>query len=218
MYSRLANEKALQAVGPCFLADAKGQAAEHFVLVRNPYARLGSFFKDKFRRNIRNKKPGKICWQDCQRLFFQVLGLDEAADDDIKRQSFLQTTYADFIGCLPGCYLRDAHLQPQYLLLKEIAGLRTAGFHLVHLESKNETAAFAGRSGINLGRKVNSTQTQVSDELEINRALSRALQQKIYDLYEPDFKSLGYTQAGYPFKAGDYRQPAEPSGGICLNT
>ncbi|WDE14294.1 sulfotransferase family 2 domain-containing protein [Thalassomonas haliotis] len=216
MYSRLVEEKSLRQVTASFLSLALENGADYYVIVRSPCSRLLSFFKDKFRRNICKKKPDKLSWQDCQRLFFQLLELDPQTDDRHKRQRFLQTSYLDFIDFLPGVYHCDGHLQPQYFLLDEIAtalklptasakvshrsgpeqapalNLSLMPYQLVHLESGSETAAFAGRSGIDLGRKVNATQTLGLEDAD--KALDSRLWQKVYRLYHTDFHLLGYTQ------------------------
>ncbi|WDE01632.1 sulfotransferase family 2 domain-containing protein [Thalassomonas actiniarum] len=220
MYSRLVAEKSLDLVTASFLPLALDNGADYYVIVRSPCSRLLSFFNDKFRRNIRNKQPGKRCWQDCQRLFFQVLALDLETNDHSKRQRFLQTSYREFIDFLPEVYQRDVHLQPQCYLLDEIASalksqsitakLLNPGeqvqstrlslsevmpYQLVHLESGSETAVFARRSGINLDRKVNATQTLPLDEADINKSVDSGLWQKIYQLYRTDFNLLGYAQS-----------------------
>ncbi|WDE08035.1 sulfotransferase family 2 domain-containing protein [Thalassomonas viridans] len=199
MYTRLVYEQVLQPVAPSFLPRALEKGADHYVIVRNPCHRLSSFFKDKFRRNIRKRTSGNTSWQQCQRLFFPQLGLEEKTRENSKKQRFLQTSYADFIGFLPQAYQQDPHLQPQYYLLDEIAAAvnscpQKLTHQLVHLESRNETTAFARRSGINLGRKVNSTQAIPFDELAISRNVEGVLWQKIYQLYHTDFKVFGYAQ------------------------
>ncbi|WP_281557574.1 sulfotransferase family 2 domain-containing protein [Thalassomonas sp. RHCl1] len=219
MYSRLVDEKSLDPVTASFLPLALNNGADYYVIVRSPCSRLLSFFNDKFRRNIRKKKPGKLSWQDCQRLFFQVLDLDQQTDDNSKLQRFLQTSYREFIDFLPGVYQRDVHLQPQCYLLNEIASAlksqritaklsnpggqepsmtlnlsKVTPYQLVHLESRSETTALARRSGINLGRKVNATQTLSLDEADISKSVDIGLWQKIYQLYHTDFNLLGYAQ------------------------
>ena len=222
MYTRLVYENKLQMVDLAFLPSAMQQGAELYVLVRNPYDRLLSFFKDKFRRNICAfyQKEGQVRWQDCQRLFFDLLAITPDMNDKAIQQRFYQTPYHEFIRLVVKCYQQDVHLQPQSYLLADIklalattiddSNISDYPCQLVHLESRRDTTAFARRSGINMGRKVNSTQNislvgadgdnAYGARLEIicrkKSEANKPVFQIINNLYRTDFLTLGYSMKG----------------------
>ncbi|MFT4927138.1 MAG: hypothetical protein ACI8WB_003244 [Phenylobacterium sp.] len=204
MFSRLVDEPQLQQIDAAALPAMHRQANDWQVIVRSPYARLESFFKDKFRLNIKARRNGQAPWQHCQQLFFPVLDLDNPLDKRSIQQRFLQTSYAQFIDFLPDCYQQDVHLQPQSYLLDEINTVLSSDgctrgleggvkdYRLIHLESAAETTAFARLSGINMSRRANSTQHLSLDDEPVAEDVLGV----IHRLYQNDFTMLGYGMRG----------------------
>lgn len=95
-----------------------------FMLVRNPYTRLISFFEDKFIRHpnmsraAKVKYCGKSDWQKCQKIFFPYLNIESSLSVEEVTEKLEQTSFEDFSGCLPHVYLQDYHLSPQINVLK----------------------------------------------------------------------------------------------------
>jgi sulfotransferase famil protein len=84
----------------------------HYMLTRNPYDRLVSFYVDKL-ATINPAKVERRGWQDCQRLFFPFVSLSGREPFEIVRNRLQSITFAEFIEMLPMVYERDAHLHPQ---------------------------------------------------------------------------------------------------------
>jgi hypothetical protein len=87
---------------------------EHYFLVRNPYARIESFFRDKIKTHSLNVNPEKgIAWQRCQKIFFPSLGVNEYDDLESIQRQFSELSFDHFCGLLPFVFQDDRHLWPQ---------------------------------------------------------------------------------------------------------
>lgn len=92
----------------------------HIVLVRNPYARLASFFSDKFRTNLRRNEGEWSCeageWQFCQRIMFRLAKVNQDDPFNIIRDALLNITFESFVDYLPKIAWEN-HLTPQVDIL-----------------------------------------------------------------------------------------------------
>ena len=91
-----------------------------YLLVRNPYRRIESFFKDKFQKAeeyrlwmIKNNMDKQ--WQMSTEIFFPYLGLTTSMDPEEISTRLSQVTFDEFISILPEVLMKDRHLTPQYL-------------------------------------------------------------------------------------------------------
>ncbi len=83
-----------------------------YLLVRNPYDRVASFFRDKFRQAVEvSRQRGR--WQNCQKIFFPPLGIGISGDPSSVASVMSNTPFSKFVSMLPEVYRFDGHLQPQ---------------------------------------------------------------------------------------------------------
>jgi len=116
MYSSLYSQKDLIQLAHRHLArklaaDRMGRHRPYYLLARNPYDRLVSFFCDKFRENPFPSEGTGYQWQRCQKIFFRPLGI-VGTDEEIE-QGLRSVSFDTFIGKLPVIYRKDRHLYPQ---------------------------------------------------------------------------------------------------------
>ena len=84
-----------------------------YQLIRHPYNRFVSLFKDKFRVQP-NKFQDEYCnWQPIHYLIMPYLGLDKNATNNHISETFLNLNINDFVLLLPKIYLLEGHLTPQ---------------------------------------------------------------------------------------------------------
>jgi hypothetical protein len=86
----------------------------NYLLTRNPYTRLESFFRDKFRQHpvdVRAEEHKE--WQHCQQLFFGALAIPPDAPCEAVRVKLLGASFDEFLAELPQVANLDGHITPQ---------------------------------------------------------------------------------------------------------
>ena len=143
----------------------------HYLLVRNPYDRLESFFKEKLRKCVLQTKadpPYQLKLH--QEIFYPYLGIDNlntSLDDKIK--IFLDFSFENYIKTLPEVYLLDQHLKPQSYSYRS---------RIIFLSNK---------LGINTNIRVNAT-----SDLKNEVNWTPVLRTIVNLLYDKDFEELDY--------------------------
>ena len=105
-----------------------------YMIVKNPYKRLLSFYKDKFIRNVHQFNSNTICndltkcIQICQKNM-----LNYASKDKIKNKQFSEN---DFINALKKGY-DDSHLTPQSIVYKDTQQY-TKNIHLIYIDDPEQ--------------------------------------------------------------------------------
>jgi hypothetical protein len=164
---------------------------KHFLLTRDPYDRLESFFRDKFRKNILSIPSAKRHnWQYCQRLFFSTMQIRDENNTEKIREAFLKYSFADFMNYLPNVWRLDGHLAPQYEahFLASSAGLIKLVFDsYLPVESENTSLFLTAELEIDLSLARNSTKS-VTEKINWTPE-ARAIANKIY---REDFVNLNY--------------------------
>lgn len=87
-----------------------------YMLVRNPYDRLVSFYTNKFEDDHLNRINKN--WQHCQLIFFPHLNLSPQDDEKIIADRLTATSFDEFSSLLPEVYKLDLHLQPQSWVIR----------------------------------------------------------------------------------------------------
>lgn len=171
---------------------------KYYLIVRNPYSRLESFFKNKFRSTLPNIiKSGK--WQHCHEIFFPFLDLksNDSASDIAKRLSSI--SFSEFISLLPLTYKKDGHLFPQswaksfYIRkwgLKLAVPLKYSS--IFKLESKNDLTRLSEIFHLDLSIKENSTES-IMEEIKWSREEVHI----INELYHDDFDAYAYDKLSH---------------------
>lgn len=160
----------------------------YFLLVRNPYTRLESFFKDKFRKSVIISVE-KNEWQDCQKRFFPHLGLSPLMPPKEVGEKLSNTSFADMLSLLPKVYTSDPHIWPQHWH-KTILGVPIPmKFDKVFkIECADDLAQVATRFNLDFSISANSTQS-VKETLVWTEAQIEMVQ----NIYREDFKRFGYS-------------------------
>lgn len=163
----------------------------HFLLVRNPYQRAVSFYKDKFRHAPSVKLYKYDDLQVCQRLFFPYLQIGSQDSPIIIREKLLSLSFAQFITLLPNVYQQDVHLRPQ-VMTRQIYFRGKPAFPLkidriLKVESTDTLHIMYDQLGLDLSRKYNSTSDVPFTDSWIPR-----LRTVVNELYQADFEEFGY--------------------------
>ncbi len=172
-----------------------------YFLVRNPYSRVESFFKDKFLKAeeyrlwmIKNNMDKQ--WQMSTEIFFPYLGLTTSMDPKEISTRLCQVTFDEFISILPNVYMNDGHLTPQYLA--RILNWNFFGIQfnipirieaIFKLESPEELKLCGQLFDIDVSIKKNST-NHIKEVIYWEEHTASA----INHLYRRDFKDFQYKK------------------------
>ncbi|WP_309396900.1 sulfotransferase family 2 domain-containing protein [Cerasicoccus maritimus] len=165
--------------------------AKLLIVMRNPYERTVSCFKDKYRKQPTRIHEANFEWQYCHDLVFQQIGVRLDASDEEKAAALLELSFQRFMKILPKIYMSDGHFSPQYWALRiHWAGRRLPGlgrFKVVHMENPDELETLPS---LEFSVFSNSTK-HISADFDWDEE-SRAIVQK---LYHKDFILGGYSCA-----------------------
>jgi hypothetical protein len=166
----------------------------HYLVARDPFERLASMFRDKFRRHPKAKleRPDKLPWQDVQRRFLQKLrpGWNEGQT----AETLLGISFEEMIDALPDLYQTDGHLQPQ--ANARVFWLRGLAWparysRVLKMESASDLRFMRNTLGLEMAHKHNATSTGpepfpvVWGKHEVDT---------VRRLYREDFHWLGYLE------------------------
>lgn len=162
--------------------DAREPGFRHLMAVRDPYARLGSFFADKLRRNLERSSGN---WQFCQMIFFPLVGVRLGDSFETARDALRSISFERFIEMLPSV-CGNGHLRPQATLL-DVGGLDLkACTHVFPIESAAER--LWSHLGVERPPRANS-----STEAPDMGSLRREQLDVINAIYAEDFTCFGYA-------------------------
>jgi hypothetical protein len=203
MYTSLSKQQSLEEITELgiinnirrFIVYKHLQKHTNLLLVRNPYLRLESFFKDKFRKNLPTSEKEE--WQNCQKIFFESFSLRLNDTVQTKRNAFLNTSFEQFILMLPLTFMKNQHLFPQYLslsfrirLLKKIIKQFPILFDkILKLENQNDIEFLEQSLEINLTQRRN-TSKDVKELINWNTEMIKIANK----LYMKDFESFDYQR------------------------
>lgn len=172
-----------------------GLGGTAYLLVRNPYARVASFFADKFRRHPRLERdrgfedfPG---WQDCQELFFPLVDVDGSRSPEDVSRMLEDVAFEAVVRALPEVYEQDPHLRPQHRIRTVTwRGLpvRTSFDDVIPIETM-DSGFMNDRLGVDVGQKRNTTSRGSYTDYLTPDTLA-----VINDLYREDFALFGYER------------------------
>ncbi|MFK7946398.1 MAG: sulfotransferase family 2 domain-containing protein [Saprospiraceae bacterium] len=159
---------------------------EHYLLVRNPYKRLESCFKDKFRKNLPVKRG-----QTIHRLFYPILGITKNDELQKVHEILLAYTFEDFIKELPSVYNKDPHLYPQFW--SSLLGFNrlnwNAKFNKIYkLEHQQDIQDLEQNFKLNLKKTKNSTK-----KVETNIVWTSEMREIVNKIYKNDFLWYNYS-------------------------
>lgn len=206
MYTSLKNQKNLIEVNPSkrlllqVLVGWISPKTKFYLIVRNPFDRVRSFYKSKFLRAEQNRlsmlKRNKGNWQASTEYFFPYLGLDTKMDPTFISARLASTKIDDMISILPEVYMDDGHMSPQCIAGRTNWGL---GFNvrlpirferIFKIENAVDLNEMSDTFGLDLSIKLNDT-----GDLDDQQPLSTESVKTIRRLYKEDFTSFEYDQS-----------------------
>jgi hypothetical protein len=196
LYSLLYEQPALreikmQEVAQHYLSDpVPSPWLGHFFIVRNPYTRLESFFKDKFRQDPVTTTRTYDELQRCQRFFCSYLRIDPADSPLTIREKLLSLSFAQYVHLLPTVYLLDGHLHPQVNMMTirfRGAPLQLSFDRVLKIESAPDRAYLQDKLAIDVSQKINNTH-----QVKWSSPWQPDLYAVVNDLYKADFATFQY--------------------------
>jgi hypothetical protein len=164
--------------------------APHYMLVRNPYDRLVSFFKNKLRRSVDTTSN----WQSSQKIFFREAGVTRGDSDSVIHDKLKAYSFEAFIRSLPRTYRKNAHLYPQNwaeCISPCFLGWRSGFQRIFKMESQKDMEDLAEYLELDFGYVNNSTKA-VPAQTDWNTQLKSIVK----EVYRDDFRQYGYSDSG----------------------
>jgi len=162
----------------------------HFLIVRDPYTRLESFFKDKFRQDPVVTLRGYDQLQRCHRFFCSYLRIDPADSPMTIREKLLRLSFEQFVHLLPTVYLLDGHLHPQVNIMTirfRGAPIQLKFNRILQIESAADLAYLQDELAIDVSKKINNT-----NQVAWSPPWHPDLRAVVNDLYKADFATFQY--------------------------
>ena len=197
LYSLLSRQPSLQAIehgNLRFSAYAKKYLLSNrhrwYLIVRNPYDRLESFYKDKFVKTPSHKLLEYDQLQHCQKVFLPYLNIKRGDLPETIREKLLDFSFIQFIRTLPNTYLLNDHLYPQSmktkLYLKNLKILSIPLTRIFRMESYEDMNYLQEKLCLDLSKKYNHT-----DIFKLANTWNPDLVRIVNRLYKKDFKRFG---------------------------
>ena len=150
----------------------------NYVVGRDPYNRLESFYRDKLNKCL---SPSKKLGRD-QRIFVRLMGYSFFSSHKEKFEALNQFTFEEFIRLLPKAYMKDRHLHPQKKILRNRRNVQT-----LKLESKENLQFMKNELGIDTTIRANKT-----DKDGFDLKWTREMLDIVNELYREDFEFFDY--------------------------
>ncbi len=174
-------------------ARAVGRVIPKYLIVRNPYERLVSFYCDKFLSEP--LLEGKRDLQVCQTKFLPYMNIQEGSDFATILTAFTRTSFEQFIDMIAKVISQDDHLLPQSAFFLDSARpikhmIRQIVFPFNDfriLKMEHDRDVLSEDLGIDIRVVRNNTKRK-----SYQSYFSAPLYEKVNRLYEDDFILFGY--------------------------
>jgi len=202
MYSTLRYSKSLQRVS--IKKDIKRKVllnrlylnqTQFYFIVRNPYKKIESFFREKFRKSLDYYDINGY-WQDSQKIFFPYLNIDDSMSSELIKEKLQKTTFNEMVALLPEVCMLDGHLQPQYLKTRIYFRRLRLNFTIpikfkkvFKLESKSDLRELRDIFNINIESKVNETSSVKGELIWTKETIGI-----VDEIYKVDFDLFDYKK------------------------
>ena len=202
MYSSLSHTDSLVEIKyKKFLKITNIFKGKHYLLVRNPYTRIVSFYKNKFQGASKRAFNREFFqFEYSQKLFFTHLNINSNDSNDVIASKLCSLSFVDFIRLLPQYYQKDSHMHPQsrifYSKIKSgwfrwfLAPLQRYiikfKIQIIKIEDLEKMNALAKKIDLDLSIKKNQTQSIKTP------ALTPETIKIINKIYYNDFILFGY--------------------------
>jgi hypothetical protein len=167
-----------------------------YFVVRDPYQKAASFYKDKFQlipQRADLSKPFK--WEKPQRVFFPGLGLSvkNNTDEEIA-QTLINTSFETFIELLADCYHLDEHIHPQHWVLNHPQywylpnlNINAKSLNIFKMDDAEGIQQFSTQTGFDNAQRANSTKA-IGKIQPMNANILGILNR----IYQQDFEKYNY--------------------------
>jgi len=206
MYSTLSHQKNLVRVHPdnklyfYALISWIHPSGKFYLVVRNPFNRIVSFYKSKFVRAERTRlwmlEKGNGNWQKCTEHFFPYLNLTTKTEPCEVSKKLSSTKFEEVISILPNVYKLDGHMIPQCNALKfsfKKYGLRYSipinYRKTFKIENAQDLKKLEEIFDIDLSIRKNNTD-QISEDAKWNVDSVKI----VANVYKTDLKKFNYKQ------------------------
>ena len=175
---------------------------KHYLLVRNPYTRIVSFYKNKFQGASKRAFNREFFqFEYSQKLFFTHLNINSDDTNDVIASKLCSLSFVDFIRLLPQYYQKDYHMHPQSrvfyskiknrmvpLVFNKFSRVMSLKFkiQIIKIEDLEKMNALAKKIDLDLSIKKNQTQSIKTP------ALTPETIKIINKIYYNDFILFGY--------------------------
>jgi hypothetical protein len=165
---------------------------EYVMLVRNPYKRLESFFKEKLRQKVKmvfDDNPYVL--KRHQEIFYSYLKIKPSDPLEVKASALLKLSFKEFIMNIKNVYQLEDHIAPQTLnFSRKFMGVtRVMQMNkYVHLENGVEMKWLADYFKLDLSIRINTTR-EVDDTIEWDKESIAVVK----DIFRKDFETFGYS-------------------------
>jgi len=176
MYSTLRKQDSLKRLKGILLWMYRGKKT--YVLGRDPYSRLESFYRDKLNKDLGIDK--KLVRS--QKIFLPHVGLNRWSKKKDVVEKLGAIDFPDFIELLPKVYMKNRHLHPQVKIFQGIESPVK-----LRIEDKESMETLQSTFGIDTTLRVNKTNRE-QFILEWTPEMYRI----VNDLYKDDFEFFGY--------------------------
>lgn len=170
---------------------------EYVMIVRNPYKRVESFFKEKLRQKValvlNKNNPYKL--KRHQTIFYEYLKIDPSDSLENQVKSLMCLDFRSFVKLIPELYKKEDHLAPQtYNFSRSLFGIyRTMKMNkYIRIESIDELDWLASYFSLDLSVR-NNDSSDVKDNIQWDNESIAIVQQ----VYQSDFNTFKYD-LNYP--------------------
>lgn len=152
-------------------------------IVRNPYDRIVSCFKDKFRKQPLRIHEQNFEWQACHKIMFPFCRISPHDPSHVMAQRFLEMSFPEFLEILPRVYQLEGHFHPQVwsssLSIGKSRRFRLPFVRVIRMEEKESLAQIPD---VNFSVTMNST-ADVPQDFELDEHARSVIR----TIYKDDF-------------------------------
>ena len=168
---------------------------ENILLVRNPYDRLLSFYKDKFIKTPENISLDYYTRFRFHNWYFPDAFISVNDNEDTVKNKLSSATFLDFLNRLTVLFDQNIHTLPQHFITKYHLN---GGVNLkipvnftqkIKIDDRDEMDLFSNLSGIDISKKINTTSEFILDNSDIDNKNTYEI---INKLYIKDFECFNY--------------------------